>query len=182
MHYLVALFAMTAAAYHILPYSLALLYVFFHHASNSRGQWAQLPLPRPRPIRRAYKPNNVHNVSLSPTSKVETTYPRNFSECVQKSITSSLYHNILRLSIVRSTFCIHLVFSENGCTYPRYACHSALITRSFYYTAAALHRWIFSASRSKKVRGSPGNSGHYETRLLYCLGANLILLMAVWQT
>lgn len=92
--------------------SLLLFYynIFFHHASNSRGQWAQFPLPRPRPIRRAYKPNNVHNVSLSPTSKVETTCPRNFSECVQKSITGSLYHNILCLSILHSTFCIHLGF------------------------------------------------------------------------
>ena len=67
----VAIFTTTAIAYQILPY-LAFIILFFSSYVKFGGPMGAVTLPRPRPTRRAYKLNNVHNADQSPTNRRPT--------------------------------------------------------------------------------------------------------------
>lgn len=103
----VAIFTTTATAYQILPY-LAFIILFFSSYVKFGGQWAQLSYP-------GHVPQDARTNLTTCTMRIKVrrtdgqragVCPRNFSECVQKSITVFLYHNILCLSTDKSTCCI----------------------------------------------------------------------------
>ena len=91
-----------------LPQHLAFIILFFSSYVKFWGQWAQLSYP-------GHVPQDARTNLTTCTMRIKVrrtdgqragVCPRNFSECVQKSITVFLYHNILCLSTDKSTCCI----------------------------------------------------------------------------